>query len=186
MKVSVGVSARHVHLTKEDFIKLFGYDNLTKLRDISQPGLFAAEETVTIKGSKGQFNNVRILGPFREYSQVEVSKTDSYTLGVIPPVRTSGDLDGAEKITVIGPKGEITKDICIIADRHIHIRKDEADKQGIKDKQKAFIKIEGEKRGIIEVSYKVSEHATFELHLDLDDANAFLIKQGDILEIIEK
>ena len=82
MKISVGISARHLHLTKVDFIKIFGYDELTFLKNINQPGLFAAQETVSIKGDKGEINNVRILGPFRNYSQVEVSKTDSYLLGI--------------------------------------------------------------------------------------------------------
>ncbi len=184
MKIPVGVSARHLHLTKEDFVSLFGYEELTFLRDLTQPELFASNETVTIKGSKKEINNVRILGPFREYSQVEISKTDSYLLGVNPKVRKSGDLEGTDFITVIGPKGEISVPV-IIANRHIHITKEEADSLGIKDDDKAYIKINGEKSGIIEVFYKVSNSAYKELHLDLDDANGFLLKQNDEVEIIQ-
>ena len=184
MEIPVGVSARHLHLTKEDFIKIYGYEELTFLKDLTQPGLFASSETVTIKGNKSEINNVRILGPFREYSQVEISKTDSYLLGVSPKVRKSGDLDNTDKITVIGPKGEI-KIPVIIANRHIHITKEEADSLGIKDDDKTYVKIRGEKSGIIEVFYKVSDSAYKELHLDLDDANAFLIKQNDEVEIMQ-
>ena len=186
MQVSVGISARHVHLTKDDYFKLFGVEELTKFKDISQPGLYAANECVTIVGLKGKFENVRILGPFREYSQVEVSKTDSYTLGLNPPIRDSGDLNGAKSITIIGPKGSIERNALIIATRHIHISEEQASTLGIKNKDKVAIKIKGEKPGIIIGEYKVSKEAFFELHLDLDDANAFMLNQGDIVEIIEK
>lgn len=184
MIIPVGVSARHIHLTKENFIKLFGYEELTFLKDLTQPGLFASLETVTIKGSKNEINNVRILGPFREYSQVEISKTDSYTLGVKPEVRKSGDLDGTDFITVIGPKGEINIPV-IIANRHIHISTEEANSLGIKDDDKTYVRINSEKKGIIEVFYKVSDEAYKELHIDLDDANAFLLKQNDEVEIMK-
>ena len=184
MKVPVGISARHVHLTKDDFNKIFGLNELTKLKDINQPGLFACNETVTIKGNKSSINNVRILGPFRDYSQVEISKTDSYTLGVNAKIRKSGNLDGVDMIEVIGPNGSVEVPV-ILANRHIHISKSEAESLGIKDNDKAFVKINTEKRGVIEVYYKVSEEAYKELHLDLDDANAFLLNQGDEVEIFE-
>ena len=184
MKISVGVSARHIHLTKEDFIKLFGYDNMTKLKDIKQPNLFAAKETLTIKGTKGQIDNVRIMGPFRNYSQVEISKTDSYDLGININMRRSGDLNNANTIEVIGPKSSLILPV-ILANRHIHISKTEADSLGIKDNDRAYVKIDTEKKGVIEVFYKVSEEAYKELHLDLDDANAFLLNQDDVVEVYE-
>lgn len=184
MKIPVGISARHVHLTKEDFNKLFGYDELTKYKDINQPELYAAKEVVSIKGPKGTIDNVRIMGPFRDYSQVEVSKTDSYNLGINVNMRKSGNLDHVDSIEVIGPNGSVNVPI-ILANRHIHISKDEANTLGINDNDKVFVKVETEKRGIIEVFYKVSDKAYKELHLDLDDANAFLLKQGDEVEIIE-
>ena len=184
MKVPVGISARHVHLTKDDFIKIYGVNELTKLKDINQPGLFACNETVSIKGSKNQIDNVRILGPFRDYSQVEISKTDSYTLGVNVKMRKSGDLVNTDFIEVIGPMGSVNVPV-IMANRHIHISKSEASSLGVNDDDKAFVKINTEKRGVIEVYYKVSDEAYKELHLDLDDANAFLLNQGDEVEIFE-
>ena len=183
MQVSVGVSARHIHLTKDDFVILFGYDNLTKLKDITQVGQFASRECVTIQGPKGCFDNVRILGPFREYTQVEISKTDSYTLGLNPPIKDSGDLLGASEITIIGPKGSIKRNALIIATRHIHITTSQASKLNIKNKDKVAVKIDSEKPGIVIAEFKVSDSAYFELHLDLDDANAFMLKQGDIVDI---
>ena len=184
MKIPVGISARHIHLTKEDFNTLFGLNELTKLKDINQPGLFACNEVVTIKGKKGQIENVRIMGPFREYSQVEISKTDSYNLGVNVKMRKSGVLDDTESIEVIGPKGSVSIPV-ILANRHIHISKAEAELLNIQDNDKAFVEIKTAKRGVIEVFYKVSDNAYKELHLDLDDANAFLLNQGDEVEIFE-
>ena len=183
MIITVGVSARHLHLTREDFIKIFGHDNMTKLKDINQPGLFAANEVVTIKGSEGIKEGVRILGPFRSYSQVEVSKTDSYELGVNVVQRVSGDLKDTSTIKVIGPIGEIEVPV-IMANRHIHISKEEAQKLKVKDNQEVMVKIKGEKPGVILAYFKVSEKAYKELHLDLDDANAFLLKQDDEVEVL--
>ena len=183
MKIPVGISARHLHLTKEDYIKIFGYDELTKFKDIKQPHLFAAEEKVTIKGLKGQKENVRILGPFRSYSQVEISKTDSYELGVEVVERRSGDLANTNTIRVIGPVGEIDVPV-IMANRHVHISKDQAKKLNIEDNQRVLIKIDSQKPGTIMAYFKVDNEAFFELHLDLDDANAFLLKQDDIVELI--
>ena len=182
MNIPVGISARHLHLTKEDFCKIFDSENLTKYKDINQPGLYAANETVTIKGPKGMIESVRILGPFRSYSQVEISKTDSYNLGVNPPIRKSGHLQDAQTISVIGPKGSVEVPV-IIANRHVHISIDEANSLGIKDDDILSVKINSEKPGVILAYFKVSEQAYKELHLDLDDANAFMLKQNDIVEI---
>ena len=184
MKIPVGISARHIHLNKEDFYKLFELNELTKYKDINQPGLFSCNEVVSIKGNKGKLDNVRIMGPFRDYSQIEISKTDAYNLGVNINMRKSGMLDNVETIEVIGPKGSVMIPV-ILANRHIHISKNEADKLNIKDNDKALVKINTEKRGVIEVFYKVSDLAYKELHLDLDDANAFLLNQGDEVEIFE-
>jgi putative phosphotransacetylase len=184
MKIPVGVSARHIHLTKETFIKLYGQNELTIKVPIKQPGLYAANETLTIKGPKGTIENVRILGPFRSYNQVEVSKTDCYKLGVNPPMRTSGEVEGASLITIIGPIGEVTIPACILANRHIHITTEEANNLGIKDKQHVMVKINSLKPGIIDAQYKVSDKAYKEIHLDTDDANAFLLSQDDEVEIL--
>ena len=174
---------RHVHLTDEDCHTLFGKD-LTIRNELTQPGQFAANETVTLKSNDRQLTNVRVLGPNREYTQVEISRTDSYYLKMNPPVRDSGDLADAEEITIIGPQGTITKKAAIIADRHIHITKEDREKYNLlNDEYK--IKINTEKGGIIEhVRIKELPNSYFELHLDSDDGNAFLLNQGDEVEII--
>ena len=185
MKIGVGVSNRHVHLTNEDYKLLFGDIPLTKRNDLNQPGMYASELTVTIMGPKRSISNVRVLGPLRSYTQVEVSKTDCYTLGIDAPVRNSGELFDAGEIIIVGPMGTITRNAAIVAARHIHVDKKirvEHDLVGI---DKVSVKIPGEKGGIIDnVWLKDSEEAFFELHLDTDDANAFLLKQNDEVEII--
>lgn len=185
MKITVGISNRHVHLNNDDYRILFGERELIKRNDLSQPGTFASELTVTIKGPKKEINNVRVLGPNRSYTQVEVSKTDSYALGINPPVRSSGDLEGASAITIIGPNGELTKNCAIIANRHIHVDQKIREERGLVGVDQVRVKILGEKGGIIDHVYlKDSEEAYFELHLDTDDANAFLLSQDDEVEII--
>lgn len=181
MKIKVGVSNRHVHLKQSDLDILFGKE-LTRQKDLSQPGQFASFEVVTIKTDKSEINNVRILGPVRDYTQIEISKTDAYKLGLNPPVRSSGNLENSEVVTLIGPKGKIKTSGCIIADRHIHITHEDKEKYNFKDKIR--VKIEGEKSGVIEVNVKSSDKAFFELHLDTDDANAFLLKNGDEVETL--
>ncbi len=185
MKINVGVSNRHVHLNNEDYKLLFGDIPLTKRNDLNQPGMYACNETVTIEGSKRSIPNVRVLGPLRSYTQVEVSKTDAYTLGVNPPVRNSGELDGASEIKIIGPCGEIVRNAAIIAARHIHVDKNIRREHNLEGINIVSVRIPGEKSGIIDnVHLKDSEEAYFELHLDTDDANAFLLKQDDEVEII--
>lgn len=180
-KVKVQVSNRHVHLTEETYNKLFD-EEITKKNDLHQIGQFAANQTVDILTDKFEFNNVRIVGPFRSYNQVEISNNDARKLGLKPPVRTSGDLKGSENITIRTPKATITlNESCIIADRHVHFNTNEADKYGVKDKDKLKIHILGEKRGTIEAFAKVSDDGFYELHLDTDDANAFLLNNDDIL-----
>lgn len=187
MKISVGVSNRHVHLKKSDLETLFGKGyNLTNVKELNQPGQFKANEVVTIRTKKSEINNVRVLGPVRDYTQIEISKTDSYKLGLNPPVRNSGDLSNSEKVTIVGPLGEIETDGCIIATRHIHIMESQMKAYNLIGKEKVNILIPGEKGGIIsDVYLKVSSQAFFELHLDTDDANAHLVKSGDIVEIME-
>ena len=187
MKVSIGVSNRHVHLTKEHLEVLFGEGyELQKKVDINQPGQFSSTDLVTIKTNKSEINNVRILGPIRPYTQVEISKTDAYKLGLNPPVRSSGDLVGSSPITIVGPKGEVNlNEGCIIPDRHIHILPSQLKLYGLENKTKVNVKIDGEKGGILyNVNLKVSDEAYFELHIDTDDANSHLIKNGDIGEIV--
>ena len=187
MKVSIGVSNRHVHLTKEHLEILFGEGyELEKKVDINQPGQYASTDVVIIKTEKSEISNVRILGPIRPYTQVEISKTDAYKLGLNPPVRDSGDLKNSEPITIIGPLGSINIDEgCIIPNRHIHILPEQIKAYGLEGKEYVDVKVYGEKGGILSnVKIKESNEAYFELHIDTDDANAHLIKNGDIGEIV--
>ncbi len=187
MKISIGVSNRHVHLTREAVDVLFGLNfELEEKNKLNQPGQFASNSLVTIKTEKSEITNVRVLGPLREYNQVEISKTDAYKLGINPPVRDSGDLADSCGITIIGPNGSLDlSEGCIIATRHIHLLPSQAKLYGLEGKKTVNIKLDGEKGGIItNVHLKVSDEAFFELHLDTDDANAHLIKNGDIGEIL--
>lgn len=184
MKIKVGVSMRHVHLTEEDYNILF--DEPISIKDkLNQPGQFSANQTVTLEKDDKELKNVRIIGPNRNYTQVELSRTDAYFFKMNPPVRTSGDLDDAEEIIIKTEKGKITRKAAIIADRHIHITKEDRKKFNLK-KDEYSIKIEGEKGGIIShVHIKEAPNSYFELHLDSDDANAFNIKQNDEVTILE-
>ena len=186
MKVSIGVSNRHVHLTESDLYTLFGQDfKLEKRNDLTQPGQFASTSLVKLKTDKAEIDNVRVLGPTRDYTQVEISKTDAYKLGLNPPVRNSGDLKDSSLITIVGPSGSVDVNACIIATRHIHLTKEHRKLYNLENVEKVNVKLDGEKGGIITNVYlKESEKAFFELHLDTDDANAHLIKNGDIGEII--
>lgn len=187
MKVSIGVSGRHIHLTREHLEILFGTDyKLEKKSDLKQPGQFASNALVTLKTDKSIIEHVRVLGPLRDYTQVEISKTDAHKLGINPPVRNSGDLIDSSPVTIIGPMGSIDlKYGCIIATRHIHIRPDQMRAYGFEGRKTVNVKLPGEKGGIIyNVYLKVSEESFFEMHLDLDDANAHLLNNGDIGEII--
>ena len=174
INVPINISARHVHLTKDIYEKLFDSD-ITVYKELNQVGQFAANECVTIKTKKGEFNNVRIVGPLRLYNQVEISKSDARVLGINPPVRTSGDLEGAEVITIKTDKAEVTLPCVIIADRHVHMNPKFAEELGVNNGEKLMLAINSEKKGIIELSAKISDDGFFEVHLDTDDANAFLI-----------
>ena len=185
MKITVGISNRHIHLTEDDYKILFGSIPFTKRNDLNQPGMFASELTVTLKGEKREIENVRVLGPLRSYTQVEISKTDAYYLGTNPPVRNSGDVENAGDITIIGPNGTIKTNNAIIAARHIHVDKKIREEHNLVGINKVSVRIPGEKSGIIDNVYlKDSEEAYFELHLDTDEGNGFLLNQGDEVEII--
>lgn len=187
MQVILGVSNRHVHLKEEDYKILFGDEPLNKVKDLRQPGQFASDKLVTIKNGDREINHVRVLGPIRNYTQVEISKTDAYTLKLNPPIRTSGDLEGSSPITIIGPKGEIDlKEGCILANRHIHISPKEVKKYNLEGVKKVKVKIDGEKGGILNNVYlKILDPSVLEMHIDTDEGNAFNVKTGDILEIVE-
>lgn len=185
MKINVGISNHHVHLNYEDYKILFGDIEFSIQKKLKQPGQFASNLFVDIIGPKGEIKKLRVLGPCRNYTQIEVSKTDSYKLGITPPVRDSGNLNDASLLTIVGPCGSIERKSCIIATRHIHVDKNIRKEYNLEGVLKVKIKIDGEKPGIIDNVYlKDSENAYFELHLDTDDANAFLLKNDDEVSII--
>lgn len=186
MKVLLGVSNRHVHLTEETYKKLFGDEKLEIVKELRQPGQFASNKLVTLINGDRELQKVRVLGPLRKYNQVEISKTDSIRLKLNPPIRDSGDIKNSESITIVnGDKKVFLKEGCIIANRHIHISPEEAKKYNLENVKKVKIKVEGEKAGILEnVHIRVDENFKYELHLDTDDGNAFNVKTGDELEII--
>ncbi|MFB5266648.1 phosphate propanoyltransferase [Paenibacillus enshidis] len=186
--VPVGVSGRHIHLTEEHIEALFGAGyQLTEFKPLSQPGQFAANETVTVIGPKGKFETVRILGPARPESQLEISRTDSFALGVKAPVRESGKIDGTPGITVKGPAGEIELDKgVIVAARHIHFHTSYAENWGIQDKQLLKVRVGGERGLVFEnVLARVSPSFALDMHIDTDEANAAGVKNGDSAEIVE-
>ena len=184
MEVILGVSNRHVHLTEEDYKILFGDESLGVVKELVQPGQFSSDKKVSIKTEKRTIENVRLLGPLRSYTQVEISKTDTFSLGINPPMRNSGDLEGAEIVTIIGPIGEVTKPCCIIANRHLHINHNQRVALDLLDVEKVKAKVVGEKQTIFEdVWIKEDESFTLELHLDTDDGNGAMAKTGDMIEI---
>ncbi|AZV43777.1 phosphate propanoyltransferase [Peribacillus asahii] len=181
--VPMAVSARHCHLSKSDLEALFGEGyELTKKADLSQPGQFAANETITIAGPRGSIEKVRILGPARNITQVEVSNTDSVKLGVKPPLRESGDLKGSAPITLVGPKGSLyKKEGLIIAQAHIHMSPDDATSYGIENGEYVRITIDNERPVTFEkVLIRVSPRYKLEMHIDTDEANAGHISGGAI------
>ena len=174
--IPVEVSNRHVHLTREALDALFGQNyQLTKVRDISQPGEFASDEKVTLVSSKMRMiENVRIVGPVRAYNQAELTVTDGYTLGVSLPTRLSGDVVGSQSITMIGPKGAINlPEGAIRAARHIHMTPEDAEKYQVKDNQRVKVETEGE-NGVIfkDVIIRVSNKCKLAFHIDIEEANA--------------
>lgn len=187
-KIPVGVSNRHIHLTEKDLFTLFGEGyKLTNVKFLSQPGQFAARETVVIRGVKGEIQNVRVLGPVRKASQVEISKTDMFTLGVIVPVRMSGDIKGTPGIEVIGPNGSVTlQEGLIIAKRHIHMHPDEAKQFGVQDNDVVQVKTSGERALIFDqVVIRVHETFALDFHIDIDEANAAGLKTGDTIQLVK-
>ena len=175
-KFIVETSARHVHLTAEAFATLFGEGKeLTVKKMLSQPGQFASEERVTIVGPKKSLPNVSILGPFRKANQVELSATDARSIGIVAPIRESGDVAGSGACKIVGPAGEIEiSEGVIAAKRHIHFTPENAKECGVEDKQIVSVKIEGTERSLTfdEVVVRVSENYAPAMHIDTDESNA--------------
>lgn len=181
-KIPIGVSNRHIHLSQKDLDKLFGVGyKLTKKVDLKQPNQFAANETVTLRGAKGDIKNVRILGPVRSESQIEISITDSFKIGLRPPIRESGKLNNTPGIEILGPEGSVEiSQGTIVALRHIHMTPEYAKKIGLKDKEIVEVETFGERQGVLgNVLIRVSENYSLEMHIDMDEANACGLKNND-------
>jgi putative phosphotransacetylase len=182
--IPAGVSNRHVHLSEEHARKLFG-SNLTKMRDLSQTGQFAAEETVILAGPRGSIERVRVLGPARQQTQVEISVSDAYKLGVEVHIRESGDIKGTAGITIIGSNGSVQLDEgVIVAKRHIHMSPEDAALLQVQDGDIVQVRTEGERALIFDqVTVRVNEKFNLEFHIDFEEANAAGLKQGDYVSI---
>lgn len=185
--VPVGVSNHHIHLSRRHLDTLFGPGyQLTPVRPITQPGQFAAKETVTVTGPKGRLEKLRILGPVRPQTQIEISLTDSFALGIQPVIRMSGELDGTPGAKITGPEGTVTvPEGVIVAARHMHISDSEAQIYGLRDGDIVSLKTSGDRSVIFRnVIVRCGEAHELEVHLDTDEANAACLSNGDILEII--
>lgn len=188
-KIPVGISGRHAHVTQAHLDILFGKDyELTIFKALSQPGQFAAHEKIDIISPKGLvLKQVRILGPTRKASQVEVSKSDSIRQGFDAPVRSSGDVKGSGKATLVGPNGSVEiEEGVIIADRHIHFSLEDAKAFDVKNGDIVSIKVGGEKPSILgQVLCRVHQSFALDCHLDTDDGAACLLNTGDEVELIK-
>ena len=185
----IGVSNRHIHLDRADMDALFGPGSeLTVKKMLGQPGQYAAEETVTIRGPKGEMSRVRVLGPLRKETQVEISIADGFVLGVKPPVRESGQLEDSPGIEIIGPKGSVKKERGVIAAlRHIHMTPEIARRLGYRDGQYVQTRIEGQRGALLcNVLVRVSEKYALEMHIDVEEANALGVKNGDRAFFVEE
>lgn len=185
--IPIGVSNRHIHLSRNDLETLFGKGyELTPIKDLSQPGQYACKEQLTIVGpSMRPIENVRVLGPVRKASQVEISMTDSYILKVKPPVRESGKIKDSAPIRIVGPKGIVElNEGCIIANRHIHMSPDEARVFGLSDGDYVDIDVNGKRKTRwFDVQVRVDKDFRLEMHVDTDDANSAGIGNGFIVTI---
>ena len=186
--VPVGVSNRHIHLSQQDLDKIFGCGyELTKIKDLSQPGQYAAKETVTICGPKGAIEKVRILGPVRSKTQVEILQGDTFKLGLKAEPKMSGELSGTSGVTIVGPKGSVqTEEGLIVAKRHIHMLPEDAREFGVEDGQEVSIKTEGIRGGIFEnVAIRVTNTSRLECHVDMEEANALGLNSKSRVHIIK-
>jgi len=189
MRIPVGISGRHAHVTKEHLEILFGKGyELTPMKELSQPGQYASEEKIDVISPAGKvIEGVRILGPVRKASQIELSYSDARRAKFDAPVRSSGDVKGSGAAKLVGPKGtvELTEGV-IVADRHIHFSLEEAKSFGVKDGDVVAIKVSGIKPGILgNVLCRVNENYRLDCHLDTDDGSAFLLNNGDTVELVK-
>lgn len=187
--VKIGVSQRHIHLSREDLDILFGKGYELTPKKVLMGREFASNEVVTLVGpSLKAIENVRVLGPVRKNTQVEISRTDTFVLKVSPPVRPSGEVKGSEKIVVVGPKGSVyLKEGVIIANRHIHLTPEFAESLNLKDNDYVDVLIDGIKpTKFYDVQVRVRDDFNVEMHIDTDDANSSGLKNGDVVHILTK
>ncbi len=188
MKLPIALSNRHVHLSQEHLDILFGEGyELTKKKDLSQPGQYACEEKVDIVGPKNTIKGVRVLGPVRGKTQVEISISDAFKLGIEPVVRNSGDIKGTPGAKLVGPKGEVELvEGVIVAARHIHMHTSDAEKFGVKDGDIVKVKTEGIRSLIFDnVLVRAGDTHALEMHVDIEEGNAAGVKNGDLVELIK-
>lgn len=185
--VPAGISARHVHLSREDLDFLFGpgYE-LRPKSPLSQPEQFASEEQVTVTGPKGEIKGVRVLGPVRGKTQVELAITDARKVGIKPVIRLSGDIDGTPGCILTGPKGQLEiKSGVIVAARHLHLSDEQAAAYGLKNGDSVALRMDGPRPGVLEnVICRVGPAHDLEVHLDTDEANALCISTGELLQVV--
>lgn len=188
MKLPIALSNRHIHLSTKDIETLFGTGyELTHFKDLSQPGQCACEEKVDAVGSKGTLKGVRILGPARPESQLEISLADGFALGVKAPIRDSGKVENTPGVKLVGPKGEVVLEKgVIVAARHIHMHTDDAEKFGVTDNQRVQIRTFGDREIIFgNVLVRVSPTFALEMHVDVEEGNAAGVKNGELVELIK-
>lgn len=183
MKITLEISARHIHLSEADFTKLFGDQQITKRNDLSQKGEFAANQTVEVVGPDNRFKKVRVLGPFRTKSQLELSKTDCFTLGIDASILLSGD-GGGTHIKIVGPRDSFIKKIAMVPLRHIHLSTNSAKKHNLKNGDKMSVTIPGLRATIYkDVVIRVEDNFVDSLHLDTDEANASDARNGMVVTL---
>lgn len=187
-QIVLGVSNRHVHLSKEDLATLFGLDELTVFRKVRQPGEFAAEQFVSVHGPRTRFGKVRVMGPCRPKTQVELSRTDCINLGIEAPVTQSGHLDAAGPIDIEGPLGRIRLEHgAIVAARHIHMGPSHAQELGVADQDQVKVAFTGQRGGVLDnFIIRVKDEWVPEIHLDTDEANALGLRHGDLGKLIKE
>ena len=186
--IPVGISNRHIHLSQKDLNSLFGENyELTKIKDLSQPGQYACKEVVTICGPKGAIEKIRILGPVRSKTQVEVLAGDCIKLGAVSHVKLSGDLNRTSPITIVGPKGSVQlEEGLIVAQRHIHMTPEDAKNLGVHDGEIVSIKIDDLRGGIYNnVAVRANDASSLECHLDIEEANAMGINSKSKVTIVK-
>lgn len=186
MKVSIEISARHIHLEQSDCLNLFGTTDLHKRNNLSEKGEFACNEEVEIVGPKNRFTKVRVLGPLRKKTQLEISRTDAYYLGVDAPLSLSGSGEGGN-VKIVGPGGSIIKPVAMVAKRHFHVNPALATKLKLKDNDRVAIKILGERAAVLEnIIVRISDNFVNNIHLDTDEGNACGISGKANGELITK